>query len=180
MEILTVRQLLYWSYANLAMAHSALTNNQHSYIRINYMIRAKLYKGLCTGKMKMRTLFDDEKIKIAVGHHCMYCGSDDNISIDHIFPQKKGGQDDAGNLICVCKSCNSSKGSKDMVEWFAAQNSFPPLLVLRRYLKLVYIFCETNDLLDEQVSQVDDSNFPFQFQYIPTTFPELEHLSLLK
>ena len=40
----TVRELIYWSYANLAMAHTAV--EQEKYERFNYMIRSKLFKGL--------------------------------------------------------------------------------------------------------------------------------------
>ena len=57
----TVRELIYWSYANLAMSHTAVERNQERYGTFNYMIRAKLFKGLKEGTMNMRTIFDDEK-----------------------------------------------------------------------------------------------------------------------
>jgi len=43
---------------------------------------------------------------------CNYCGLTENLSLDHIFPQKYGGKDDAENLIFACRKCNSSKGKK--------------------------------------------------------------------
>ena len=64
---LMVKEHLFYAYANLAMAHSAVDKNQTKYDRFNYMIRSKLYKGLLTGEMNIRTLFDDEKIKLSVG-----------------------------------------------------------------------------------------------------------------
>ena len=66
-EDLMVKEHLFYAYANLAMAHSAVDKNQTKYDRFNYMIRSKLYKGLLTGTMNIRTLFDDEKIKLSVG-----------------------------------------------------------------------------------------------------------------
>ena len=54
---------------------------------INYMIRAKLFKGLKDGTMNMRTIFDDEKIKIQTGKICNYCGSLDKLAPDYIFSQ---------------------------------------------------------------------------------------------
>lgn len=60
----TVRELIYYSYANLAMAHTAVERNQEKYGTFNYVIRAKLFKGLKDGTMNMRTIFDDEKIKL--------------------------------------------------------------------------------------------------------------------
>jgi len=41
----TVRELIYLSYANLAMAHTAVDNKQEKYGAFNYMIRARLFKG---------------------------------------------------------------------------------------------------------------------------------------
>ena len=62
-QIETVRELIYLSYSNLAMAHTAVDKKQEKYGAFNYMIRARLFKGLKTGTMNMRTIFDDEKIK---------------------------------------------------------------------------------------------------------------------
>ncbi len=41
----TVRELIFWSYANLAMAHTALDRHQEKYGTFNYVIRAKFSKG---------------------------------------------------------------------------------------------------------------------------------------
>lgn len=46
------------------------------------------------------------------GRKCLACGSDKNISLDHVIPIKKGGVNDIGNLQPLCKSCNSKKGVK--------------------------------------------------------------------
>lgn len=89
-EIETVREQIFLSYANLAMAHTAVDKKQVKYNSFNYMIRAKLFKGLKTGTMNMRTIFDDEKIKLQTGQICNYCGSTENLALDHIFPQKLG------------------------------------------------------------------------------------------
>lgn len=80
------------------------------------MIRAKLFKGLKEGTMNMRTIFNDEKIKLQTGQLCNYCSSSEKFALDHIFPQRFGRKDDAENLIFACKTCNSSKGKKDLLE----------------------------------------------------------------
>ncbi|MFA7232387.1 MAG: hypothetical protein WC071_14030, partial [Victivallaceae bacterium] len=96
-ELNTVKELLFWSYANLAMAHVAVDRKQDKYATFNFMIRAKLFKGLMDGSMNIGTMFDDEKIKLLSGNKCSYCGSADNLALDHIFPQKLGGEDAGDN-----------------------------------------------------------------------------------
>lgn len=46
------------------------------------------------------------------GFTCSYCGSTENLSIDHILAESKGGKTIADNLQTLCRSCNSRKGAK--------------------------------------------------------------------
>ncbi|MCO5259522.1 MAG: HNH endonuclease [Crocinitomicaceae bacterium] len=177
-EFETVEELIYYSYANLAMAHTAIDRKQSKYETFNYMIRAKLFKGLKTGSMNMRTIFDDEKIKLETGSVCNYCGSTKELSLDHIFPQKYGGKDNAENLIYACKSCNSSKGAKDLMEWMEYRKQFLPLLIIRRYLKLTFKYCQENDLLHQKIKDVNKMELPFKIEFIPTVFPKPDNLVL--
>lgn len=48
----------------------------------------------------------------ASGYRCAHCGSDQNLSLDHIRPVSLGGSDDPENLQTLCRSCNSRKGAK--------------------------------------------------------------------
>lgn len=179
-ELKIVKELLYWSYANLAMAHTAVNNNQEKYLPFNFMIRSRLYKGLLTGSMNIRTIFDDEKIKLESGHKCSYCGQINNLALDHIFPKKLGGTDVGDNLIYACKSCNSSKGKKDLMEWMEYKEEFLPLMIIRRYLKLTINYCIENDLMEQEVIKISElSNLPFKLKYIPIKYPGPKELKLV-
>lgn len=177
-KIETVRHQIYYSYANLAMAHSAIDKKQEKYGMLNFMIRAKLFKGLKDGTINMRTIFDDEKIKLQTGTICNYCGSADKLALDHIFPQKLGGRDDAENLIFACRSCNSSKGKKDLMEWMAFRGQFLPLMIIRRYLKLTFNYCSEHNLLDKTIDELIDMQLPFRIDLLPTKFPKPNELKL--
>jgi 5-methylcytosine-specific restriction endonuclease McrA len=50
-------------------------------------------------------------------NRCFVCGSDDDKTMDHIIPLHRGGTHGIGNLQILCKSCNSRKGKKTMMEW---------------------------------------------------------------
>lgn len=178
-ELNSVKELMFWSYANLAMAHTAVERKQEKYSRFNYMIRARLFKGLMNGTLNVRSIFDDEKIKIHSGNCCNYCGCPDNLALDHIFPQKLGGEDSGENLVFACRSCNSSKGKKDLMEWMEYQGVFPPLMILRRYLKLTIAFCLENDMMDLSVEDAKNNPTPFSLAHIPTKYPHPNILRLV-
>lgn len=46
------------------------------------------------------------------GKSCLRCGSLDNISLDHVIPIYHNGENTIDNLQPLCRSCNSSKGTK--------------------------------------------------------------------
>lgn len=60
-----------------------------------------------------------KEIKRLYNSKCIYCGSQKNITLDHIIPLTRGGTHSIGNLQPLCKSCNSSKNNKLMIEWLA-------------------------------------------------------------
>jgi hypothetical protein len=51
---------------------------------------------------------------------CVYCGSSENLTIDHCRPKAKGGQTLSSNCVTACRSCNQSKGSSNWLSWMRA------------------------------------------------------------
>ena len=74
-QLTTIDELLYWSYANLAMAHAAVTARSERYGPTHFMIRNRLYSGLRNGAMEAGALADDERLKMLLPQACCYCGS---------------------------------------------------------------------------------------------------------
>lgn len=47
---------------------------------------------------------------------CVYCGTERDITKDHVLPKSRGGQR-KGNLVWACRNCNSAKGDRTPQEW---------------------------------------------------------------
>jgi len=43
-------------------------------------------------------------------HECQYCGTNRDLTLDHLVPRSKGGTSSWRNLITACKHCNAKKG----------------------------------------------------------------------
>ena len=43
---------------------------------------------------------------------CQYCGSTKSLTIDHVIPKSRGGDDSWENLVVACSPCNVKKGDK--------------------------------------------------------------------
>lgn len=63
---------------------------------------------------KRRPIATNKRIQIYKrdGFACVYCGSEDDLQIDHIHPVSKGGGNEAGNLQTLCRTCNVKKGDR--------------------------------------------------------------------
>lgn len=176
MEITTVGELLHWSYANLAMAHAAVSEKAEKYESRHYAIRSRLYKGLTRQTMNPGSLVDDDRLKMVLPQACCYCGSREFLSVDHLIPTKRGGADSGDNVVWACRRCNSAKCARDVLEWHQERKQFPSILLLRRYLKLALEICRERALMDSPLSS--DLDVPFSITAIPWTYPAPSQLSL--
>ena len=50
-------------------------------------------------------------------HTCQYCSTSSvPMTVDHIIPKQRGGEDTWYNLVAACVSCNTTKGSRTPIE----------------------------------------------------------------
>ena len=55
---------------------------------------------------------------------CVYCGEIyelHQLTLDHVHPRSKGGEDISSNVVTACTKCNQDKGSKHWHSWMRAQ-----------------------------------------------------------
>jgi 5-methylcytosine-specific restriction endonuclease McrA len=74
-----------------------------SVIRLNDFIRVPYKKIILTRRNILKR----------DNHKCGYCGRADlPLTIDHIIPKSKGGDDSWENLVAACLPCNNKKGDR--------------------------------------------------------------------
>jgi len=58
-----------------------------------------------------------ERVKARDGYACQSCGSDSDLTVDHLVPVAAGGTTEPTDdeLVTLCRSCNSRKGSRTEV-----------------------------------------------------------------
>ena len=76
-------------------------------------------------------------------HECQYCGNQKYpLTLDHIIPKQKGGNDTWENLVAACSRCNIKKGNRLLNEtnMKLLQKPVKPnyILYLQKYVKQEY------------------------------------------
>lgn len=158
------------------MASAAEKRGDAKYNRLHWMIRSKLYKGLRTGTMDVRSLFVD--VRDTPRDRCVYCGVQPppKLHADHLIARSRGGLESGDNLVWACQSCNGRKHARDLLEWYASQKRLAPLELMRRYLKLAFAEAREAKLMD--VNLGERPTVKFSIEYIPTQYPEPGELTL--
>lgn len=74
-----------------------------SIVRLSFYVRVPYKKIVLSRKNIIRR----------DGHQCQYCGRGDvTLTVDHVIPKSKGGNDSWENLVAACVSCNNRKGDR--------------------------------------------------------------------
>ena len=107
--------------------------------------------------------FYDKIIKPKIDY-CVYCGSTDNLSTDHIMPIIKGGNQDPKNLIKACKSCNSSKNNSFFIDWYSKSKDKRNLRSLDEIIKDLG-FDDLEDLTNYQDELANNAWYNYGLMY---------------
>ena len=141
----TIRDIIYWQYSKL-MGKSSGHEKDYGFIMSQFK---KLQTGKISWSGSVREYVRDlERDKV-----CIYCGSEEDLSVDHLIPRSLGGPDIGDNAILACKSCNASKSNKGVYEWYGLERRNEiPRVVEGKYLKLLYKLHEKNGTLNKGVA----------------------------
>src|SRR5690625_2346587 len=169
----TVGKCLHYAYANLEMTRWAMNEGAKKYIRKHYRRRMWVYAAYRAGTRRPASLVRDDVEKLRRGDICAYCDTVGRTTSDHILPKSRGGPDTGDNIVRSCRSCNSRKGSKDLFECYATRGAeaFPPLFLVRTYLKLSIAWAGENSIMRTPLSEIELTSLPFRPDLIPGRFP---------
>jgi hypothetical protein len=145
----TVRDLIYWQYAKLISESAGFSKN--------YRFIMSRFKKLQSGEIQWSGAIREYLREREIEDACIYCGSENFLSIDHLIPQSRGGPDSGDNVVLACKSCNSSKGNRGVYEWFSLESRNDlPRIVEGKYLKLLYSLHENEGTIDIDLHHISE------------------------
>jgi len=76
--------------------------------------RMQNHKRRALGEITVKTW---NSILKSYKHKCVYCGSKENLELEHLLPVSKGGTNARKNLAPACSTCNRKKGNKTVYEF---------------------------------------------------------------
>lgn len=161
----TFGETLFWTYATWQAIYTTANSGEDTIGKKFYVFRQIFYNKFKSGKQHITDLYRFNKLKMQYAGFCFYCYRDfppEDLTADHVFPRVKGGTNDMDNIIFVCKSCNSSKGKKDLLEWFLLnRGELPSPFVLGHYFRQIYQYAVEHDLMAKDFEEVCQMSLPF-------------------
>jgi 5-methylcytosine-specific restriction endonuclease McrA len=88
------------------------------------------------GVYKKKVPFSYKNVMKRDKHTCMYCGTHEDLTVDHVIPKSRGGQTSFENCVTACRSCNHKKGNRPLGEIGFVLNRKPHTPSLIEFLEL--------------------------------------------
>lgn len=138
----TIRDLIYWQYAKIIAESAGAGKRQYGFVM-------NRFQSLATGQISWSTAIREYVKEREHPDECIYCGSHEQLTLDHILPRARGGPDSSDNAVWVCQPCNSAKGDRRLYEWYGLDRRYDiPRIAEGKYLKLLYTLHEALNTLD--------------------------------
>ena len=113
MSVINVKKavvLLYLGKAELVESHDgkrvhavSMSMPFPSIVRLSVFVKVPFKKIILSRKNILRR----------DGHRCQFCGRGDiPLTVDHVLPASRGGEETWENLVCACVDCNNVKGDR--------------------------------------------------------------------
>jgi len=150
--IKSVRDLILWQYAKII-------SDSAGFGKKNWGFVMKKFKQLQDQEIFWNEIREYVKER-EKNDECIFCGSNRDLTVDHLLPRSLNGPNDEKNVVWVCRNCNSSKGSRRLYEFWTIERGLEgakyivPRIAEGKYLKFAYEVFEKNKLLDLELNQI--------------------------
>jgi len=150
--IKTLGDLIFWQYAKIISESAGLGKRNWGFVM-------KKFKQLQQGEIfwnEIREYVKEREKK----DECIFCGTKTSLTMDHLLPRSLNGPDDEKNIIWVCKTCNSSKGSKRIYELWTIKKGLEgakydvPRIAEGKYLKFLYETLKERGMLNLTMNEI--------------------------
>jgi len=115
-SVCTVQRAFLLVFLNKAELVKA--NNTHSLNTVDesYPMPSVIKLGRYVNVPYKGVMLTKENVFKRDGFQCQYCGTQKELTLDHLIPKAKGGKTTWSNLVTACKKCNSLKGDYSLEE----------------------------------------------------------------
>ncbi len=177
-QLHTIEEALFWAYANVARADMALEAGCDAYHTQHHVVRAALFRDLCSGAKKMGPLTDELAIEATYGRRCAYCAAPGDLARPPLMPALALTKLVPFNAVWSCPKCCAAQADAEVLRWLARAGRFPPIYLLRRVLKLQHAFLAHAGLLHTPLEAAASLALPFDLAALPLHFPPPAELTL--
>lgn len=144
----TIREELLYEYAKL-MSRTVFKG------KLNYGFITDRFKALRSGEITMSGTIREWQREQELPKECVFCRSNQHLSMDHLIPRNRGGKDIADNIVWACQTCNASRGDKGIYAWLGLKKKDNlHRLVAGKYLKELYSLHDEQDTLSIQKNEI--------------------------
>lgn len=153
-EVQTIKDLIFYQYAKIIAKRAFAGGNSLIAKKDHYGFIKKTFKELKSGEKSWSDIMREDWQLVESDKVCIYCGSGENLSREHIVPRslliKLDCKDcdtiqSIHNQVWACRKCNSSKSRTGLYSFYKKRypdekkfyDLIPPLLE-KKYLKTMY------------------------------------------
>ena len=153
-DVHTIRDLIFYQYSKLICRSAFKIPDGMQAKGKHYGFIKNSFRDLQSGVKKWSDIIREDLQFMEIDKKCIYCGSEENATKEHIVPKSLLIKVECAtcdhiqgihNLIWACKSCNSSKGTQGLYEFYRSKHPFEkkffdliPPLAEKKYLKTMY------------------------------------------
>ena len=185
-EVQTIQDLIYYQYAKIIVKSAMKTGDNATAKGKYYGMIKNTFRKLQSGEISWSDILREDLQFMESEKICIYCGSKENITKDHIIPKSLLINDKCPecdkiqgihNIIWACKDCNCQKHTKGLYTFFSERNpdkkksDLLPSLLEKKYLKLMYCCHKCANTLDSTDLNNDGKIDVLDIDAILTKFP---------